>query len=199
MAMGHLLPHRTRAFIAQHSEDRRRRKTTVIKPIGEFETLKRDQLKARIFFLILLFPPRAGVPEMGWISSSTCISCNRIGNQGLVAGHGANTQALCCNYLGRYSETCLPRWPPRTKLRFSLQPALFASTSYFVLLSFFLSFFFFHLGAWVWDVCHVDFVGFGDVGLVQRRIALTYMMQDGLGLLSGRKDANRPYYSPEYS
>lgn len=44
-----------------------------------------------------------------------------------------------------------------------------------------LSFFFLHLGAWVWDVCHVDFVGFGDVGLVQRRIALTYMMQDGFG------------------
>lgn len=63
------------------------------------------------------------------------------------------------------------------KLRFSSQPALFASTSFFTsLFSFFL-----HLGAWVWDVCQVDFVGFGDVGLVQRRIALTYMMQDGFG------------------
>jgi hypothetical protein len=66
------------------------------------------------------------------------------------------------------------------KLRFSFEPALCASTSCFVLVSPFFCFFLFflHLGAWVWDVCHVDFVSFGDVGLVQRRIALTYMMQD---------------------
>lgn len=114
---------------------------------------------------------------MGWISSSTCISCDRTGNQGLVAGYGANTQAFCDDYLSR--QVLGDFW---MKLRFSSEPALFASTSYFVLLSSFFSLFFLlRLGAWVWDVCHVDFVGFGDVGLVQRRIALTYTMQDGFG------------------
>lgn len=89
-------------------------------------------------------------------------------------GHRANTLALFGNYL----EVSLSKWSSRKKLRFSLNRLCLLQLLCFLLLLL-SSFFFLHLGAWVWDVCHVDFVGFGDVGLVQRRIALTYMMQDG--------------------
>lgn len=77
-------------------------KRPIIKPIGELTPSQTQSFESSLLFssfsyFFFFFSPRAGVPEMGWISSSTCISCNRIGNQGLVAGHGANTQALCGN------------------------------------------------------------------------------------------------------